>query len=137
MNGKLVLLVDDELYVTAVVGQQLRHRGFEVMVACDGPEALGLIQERRPDLIVSDYQMMPMSGLEMAIQLHENPATKPIPIIMLTAREHRLNPSELSKTSIRCFVSKPFSIKELLTKIEQFLAVPSVDKLSSPLRETA
>jgi CheY-like chemotaxis protein len=137
MNGKLILLVDDELYVTAVVSQQLRRRGFEVIMASDGPEALALVQDRRPDLIVSDFQMVPMSGLEMAVQLRQNPATSTIPIILLTAREHLLNSSELTNTNIRCILSKPFSIKEVVGKIEHLLAIQSGDNLSPPLRESA
>ena len=135
MNGKLILLVDDELYVTSVIAQQLRPRGFEVVVACDGAEALAIIKERRPDLIVSDYQMPEITGLEMAARLCEDPGTMQIPIIMLTAREHCLNASELARTNIRAFMAKPFSIKQLLGKIERLLTAGMTD--SPPLRKTA
>jgi len=120
MNGKLILLVDDELYVTSVIAQQLRPRGFEVVVACDGAEALAIIKERRPDLIVSDYQMPEITGLEMAARLCEDPGTMQIPIIM---------------TNIRAFMAKPFSIKQLLGKIERLLTAGMTD--SPPLRKTA
>jgi len=135
MNRKLILLVADELYVTSVIAQQLRPRGFEVAVASDGAEALALIKERRPDLIVSDYQMPQITGMEMAARLCDDPATMQIPIIMLTAREHCLNASELAQTNIRAFMAKPFSIKQLLGNIERLLTAGMTD--SPPLRRTA
>ena len=137
MSAKLILLVDDELYVTNIVARQLRSRGYEVVVACDGAEALVLIRDRHPDLIVSDYQMPELSGMEMAHALHEDPATAAIPILMLTAREHCLEESELKKTSIRAFVAKPFSMKDLISKIDRLLTPQTANDPPSQLRKTA
>jgi len=137
MSAKLILLVDDELYVTNIVARQLRSRGFEVVVACDGAEALALVRERHPDLIVSDYQMPELSGLELAQALHEDRATTAIPIVMLTAREHCLDESELKRTNIRSFVAKPFSMKDLIRKIERLLAPEIANDPPSHLRKTA
>ena len=137
MSSKLILLVDDELYVTNIVARQLRSRGYELVVACDGAEALVLIRDRHPDLIVSDYQMPELSGMEMAHALHEDPATAAIPILMLTAREHCLEESELKKTSIRAFVAKPFSMKDLISKIDRLLTPQTANDPPSQLRKTA
>lgn len=137
MSAKLILLVDDELYVTNIVARQLRSRGYEVVVACDGAEALVLIRERHPDLIVSDYQMPELSGLELAHALHQDPGTTAIPILMLTAREHCLEESELKRTNIRAFVAKPFSMKDLISKIERLLTPQTANDPPSQLRKTA
>jgi len=137
MKPMLILVADDEAYVTTVVGAQLRRRGYEVIVAGDGQEALALAQEHHPDLIVSDYQMPLVSGLEMAMQLRKDARTCDIPIIMMTARGHRLRPSELAQTNIQCLQSKPFSIKELLSKVEELAARRRETADPSPARDVA
>ena len=122
MGQTLIMLVDDEVYVTTVLSQQFQRRGYEVIVAADGQEALALAHQRRAHLIISDYQMPLLSGLEMAKKMLQDESTCAVPIIMLTARGHRLPPSEMLQTNIRCLLPKPFSIKELLAKVEEVLA---------------
>lgn len=131
----LILLADDESYVTTVVGHQLQRRGYEVIVAGDGQEAIALCEERHPKLIISDFQMPVVSGLEMAMHLRKQPGTCDIPVIMLTARGHRLEHSELTQTNIRCLLAKPFSIKELLAQVEELVAPGPTSEASSPPAE--
>ena len=137
MGQMLIMIVDDEAYVTTAVGQQLQRRGYEIIVAADGQEAMALAHQRPPHLIISDYQMPLLSGVEMAKQLLSDPATSAIPLIMLTARGHRLPPSEMLQTNIRCLLAKPFSIKELLVKVEEILSPKSQVAGTSKPREVA
>lgn len=109
-----VLLVDDEIHLTTMVASRLKRAGVTVLTADNGEEALDLAREHVPDLVISDYQMPVMDGFEFCIKLHEDTATAAVPVIMLTARGHKLSPEELARTSIRHLMPKPFSMRELL-----------------------
>jgi len=122
MSAGRIIVADDESYVTTVVAGKLRQQGFEVLIACDGEEALALAVASPPDLVVTDYQMPVMSGYEMCVRLKQDPRTAGVPAIMLTARGHHLSPAQLAATNIRFLLSKPFSIKELLARVGDVLA---------------
>ena len=121
-----ILIADDELYITSTLAQKLRKAGYEVRTASDGEEALALATEQVPDLIVTDYQMPILSGFDLAVELRQNPATAGVPLLMLTARGHRLESSELARTNIRCLLAKPFSLREVLSKIDELLQPANV-----------
>ena len=121
MQPRRILLVDDESYVTSLLASKLERLGDEVHIANDGAEAFELALQIVPDLIVTDFQMPIMSGFELGCRLKLDPITAQIPLIMLTAREHLLSPSDLLKTNVRQLLSKPFSAKELITKIEDII----------------
>ena len=107
-----ILVVDDEMYVTQLLAFILRRVGDEVHVADDGEQALLLAAaaEVKPDLIIADFQMPVLDGLEMCRRLKADPATNDIPVLMLTARGHRLRPDDAWKrTNVRCVLAKPFS----------------------------
>lgn len=118
--GKL-LLADDEPYVTNVLKRKLRPYFEEILTASDGEEALVLARRELPSLIVSDYQMPGMNGYTLACQLRADRATAGIPIILLTARGHLLTDEQLSQTSIRRLLSKPFGVRELIEAIGDIL----------------
>lgn len=109
-----ILVADDETHITQVVSLKLRNAGFEVIVANDGEEALELATSELPCLLITDLQMPFLSGLDLARKLHEKPATRDIPIVVLTARGLGLSTEDLSETSIRTVMSKPFSPKQVL-----------------------
>lgn len=116
-----VLLVDDESYITATVGAKLRAAGHETMTASDGLEGLTLAQSFRPDLVVSDLQMPALDGLGMAQRLAVAETTQQTPVILLTGRGHLIPPEELAKTKVRHVLSKPFSVRDLVQRIQQAL----------------
>jgi len=118
---KLILVADDEPHVTYMLIQKLSAPGVTVVAAGDGAEALRMACDQQPDLIITDYQMPRLSGFDMALQLRSDARTADIPLIMLTARGHRLSPSELAQTNIRHLMSKPFSVRDLQAKIAEFL----------------
>lgn len=126
MRPRKILLADDETYVTSLVAAKLRNLGDEVHIACDGEEAFSMACDLLPDLIVTDFQMPVMSGYEFACALRSSHAAREIPVIMLTARGHLLSPGELAKTNIQQLLAKPFSAKELVTKIEDLIGPPKV-----------
>jgi DNA-binding response OmpR family regulator len=122
MQGAKILVVDDETYLTSIVTMKLEQAGHSTVVAGDGQEGFNIAVAEKPDLIITDYQMPVLSGVEMALQLRDHAPTASIPIILLTARGHRIDETQLCKTSIRAIVNKPFGSRDLMEKVRDILA---------------
>ncbi|HET6251522.1 MAG TPA: response regulator [Tepidisphaeraceae bacterium] len=116
---KTILVADDESHILNVVSLKLRNAGFNVLTASDGQEALDLALQDRPDLMITDYHMPLLSGLEVCQRLRQ--ANSPIPAIMLTARGYNLEPSDMAQSGILRMVSKPFSPRQLLATVQDVL----------------
>ena len=123
---KKVLVVDDEVHILHVVSLKLRNAGYEVITAQDGQEALEIAQVELPDLIITDFQMPHLSGLELCQRLKQHPATKDIPAIMLTARGFALEDAALASTGIKRCLHKPFSPRQVLLEAEEILGAMAV-----------
>lgn len=121
MTGKKVLVVDDEIHIVHVVAIKLRNNGYEVISADNGADAYDLALSENPDVIVTDYQMPVMSGLEFLEKLRSSEQTKDIPAILLTARSFAITDEQKQALNINACLSKPFSPKELLGNIEDIL----------------
>jgi two-component system alkaline phosphatase synthesis response regulator PhoP len=121
MSEKKALIVDDEIHIIQVVAIKLRNNGFEVVTATDGQEALEAALEHKPDVIVTDYQMPVMDGLELIENLRKQEQTAQIPVIMLTARDFAIEPETIEQLKISACLSKPFSPRELLGKVEEVI----------------
>ncbi len=108
-----IVLADDELHIRRAAEFKLK-RDFEVLCAEDGQEAWELIQEGRPDLLITDLQMPRMNGLELIELVRGNALTADLPVILLTAKGFELEHDQCFKTlKIVRLVSKPFSPREL------------------------
>ncbi|MCX5691807.1 MAG: response regulator [Planctomycetota bacterium] len=116
-----ILVVDDEAIVVCMLAMRLRDHGYRVLEARNGREALDAMKRTAPTLIITDFQMPIMSGLELAQTLLADPASRTIPVIMLTARSHKLNVAELKLTNVRQVLPKPFSAKEILSLVDELL----------------
>ena len=121
MNSKTILVADDESHILHVVSLKLRNAGFRVVTARDGQEALELAQQERPDLLITDYHMPQLSGLELCQKLKQDSSTSSIPAIMLTARGYHLEPSDTERSGILRMLSKPFSPRHLLVTVNEVL----------------
>jgi len=128
-HKKTILIVDDEAHIVHIIRYKLEREGYEVVTAGDGQEAYDLAQKLDPDLIVTDFQMPLLSGYEMCVKLHKSDVTADTPVVMVTARGHKLSPSELAKTNIRQLMSKPFSARELLAVVGELLLDSGGDEL--------
>ena len=117
-----ILVVDDEIHILHVISLKLRNAGYEVFSAQDGREALEIAQVELPDLIITDYQMPHLSGLELCSRLKQIPATSRIPAIILTARGFSLNQDEMETTGIKQCINKPFGPRDLLSAVNEMLA---------------
>ena len=121
MADKTVLVVDDEIHIVHVVTIKLRNNGYEVITASNGSEAYELACKEKPDIIVTDYQMPVISGMELIEKIRANEGTKDIPVIMLTARSFAVEEAQKRKLNINHCLSKPFSPKELLRDIDDLI----------------
>ena len=121
MAGKRVLVVDDEMHIVHVVAIKLRNNGYEVVTASNGAEAFEIACEEKPDIVVTDYQMPVMTGLELVEKLRGSEAMRDVPVILLTARNFAIDDGQKEDLGISQCLSKPFSPKELLENIEDIL----------------
>ncbi|HIJ54202.1 MAG TPA: response regulator [Planctomycetes bacterium] len=121
MSRKKVLVVDDEVHIVHVVAIKLRNNDYEVISAENGAEAFELACSEKPDIIVTDFQMPVMTGLELVEKIRQCDAIKDVPVIMLTARSFAIEQQQQEDLQISQCLSKPFSPKELLENIEDIL----------------
>lgn len=115
--SKKIIAADDEAHILHIVSMKLRNAGFEVITAMDGEEALELCRSEKPDMLITDYQMPYMSGLELCMALREEQETKDIVALMLTARGFDIEPEEMAAAGIAAVLAKPFSPREVLSKV--------------------
>jgi two-component system phosphate regulon response regulator PhoB len=119
--SKTILVADDETHILHVVSLKLRNAGYRVVTARDGQEAFELAEQEKPDLIITDYHMPQLSGLELCQKLKQKASTSGIPAIMLTARGYHLDPEDTEKSGILRMLSKPFSPRQLLATVNEVL----------------
>ena len=121
MTDKAVLVVEDEDSIRDMVKFALERADYRVSVAASAGDARTEIADRRPDLILLDWMMPGVSGIELARELKGSPTTRDIPIIMLTARAEEED--KVRGLNIGCddYVSKPFSFPELIARIQAVL----------------
>jgi two-component system phosphate regulon response regulator PhoB len=116
-----VLIVEDEAPLQQLLAYNLERAGFSVGQAYDGDEAQTMMAERTPDLVVLDWMLPFVSGLELCRQLRRKPATAHLPIIMLTARGEEPDRLRGLDTGADDYITKPFSVDELIARIRAVL----------------
>ena len=126
MAQRKALVVDDEIHIVQVVAIKLRNNGFDVTTAENGAVGLELAGEIDPDVIITDFQMPVMTGLEMVENLRKQESTQDIPVIMLTARGFAIEEEQREALKISASLSKPFSPREVLKTIEETLETVAV-----------
>ncbi|MEM7025400.1 MAG: phosphate regulon transcriptional regulator PhoB [Pseudomonadota bacterium] len=117
----VVLVVEDETALQQVLAYNLERAGFAVEQAFDADEAMTLIAERTPDLVILDWMLPYMSGLELCRQLRRRANTANLPVIMLTARTEEPDRLRGLDTGADDYITKPFSIDELVARIRAVL----------------
>ena len=119
---KKVLIVDDEPNVRRLL-HSILSKNFEVFEAEDGRQAIEMANTQKPDVVLMDMMMPKMDGLTACHMIKNDPATKTIPVIMVTAIGFELNVKLSQQMGASGYVTKPFSSEDLLNKIAQVLAV--------------
>jgi two-component system phosphate regulon response regulator PhoB len=126
----LVLIVEDEAPLVALLRYNLEKEGFAVAEATDGEEALLQIAERRPDAVLLDWMLPLVSGIEVCRQIRRAPATRSMPVIMLTARGEEGDRVRGLNSGADDYVVKPFSLSELVARLRAVIrrAQPNADE---------
>jgi len=121
----LILLVDDEPDILSVYKTKLEREGFSVITAADGTEALRLAAERRPDLILMDMKMPVMDGITAQLELKNNPVTKGIKVVFLTAFSDPAHPEtykeETKEIGALDFIKKGIGLDEFVVRVRGYL----------------
>lgn len=129
-TGPYILICDDEAPIRQVVRARLQSAGYQVAEARTGAEGLDIAVASAPSLIISDYQMPVMSGVEMARQLRGVVSTAEVPILLVTARGYVLDPAELAGTMIRAVMGKPFGLRQLQEQVAGLLGEGGARKVA-------
>jgi two-component system phosphate regulon response regulator PhoB len=116
-----ILIADDEPNQLELMDYNLRNAGFSIIKASNGLDALELIENNTPDLIILDWMMPKMSGIDVCRTLRSRSETKLLPIIILSARSEDSDKSLGLDTGADDYISKPFSPKELLSRVKALL----------------
>ena len=114
-------MVEDEAAISTLLSYNLEREGYRVAEAVDGEEALLMVEEERPDLILLDWMLPQISGIEVCRRLRIKPETRNIPIIMLTARGEEGDRMRGLDIGADDYITKPFSTTELLARIRAVL----------------
>ena len=116
-----VLLVEDEPAQREMLAYNLEAEGFDVITADNGEDGLILVDENDPDLIVLDWMMPQLSGIEVCRRLKSNSKTRQIPVIMLSARAEEVDRVRGLETGADDYVVKPYSVIELMARVKAHL----------------
>lgn len=116
-----ILVVDDSVTVRKVTSRFLERQGFRSVVAKDGVDAIEILQELTPDLMLLDIEMPRMDGFEVATQMRHHSRLKPIPIIMITSRTGEKHRERALEIGVDDYMGKPFQEDELLSRIQALL----------------
>ncbi len=117
MSKAMVLLVEDEPAQREVLRYNLEAEGYLVVCAKDGDEALERVAEAVPDLILLDWMLPHVSGIEVCRRLRLRPDTRAVPVIMLSARSEEVDKLRGFETGADDYVSKPYSLAELMARL--------------------
>ena len=116
-----IMVAEDELAVCELLRYNLEREGYQVSIANDGDEALLLLEESAPDLLLLDWMLPKTAGIEVCRRVRSRPETKNLPIIMLTARAEETDRIRGLDTGADDYVTKPFSTTELMARIRAVL----------------
>lgn len=130
-----ILIADDEESLVEFIGRALKKHGYKVITAHDGDNALFLMGEELPDLVILDLMMPLMDGWEVCRRAKSDPATKDIPIIMLTARSSADDAVQGLDLGADDYMRKPFSLDELLARVRVLLRRKKDDEMSRIFEE--
>jgi phosphate regulon transcriptional regulator PhoB len=114
---RTVLVVDDEKDITDLLDYNLTRERFQVLVACNGFDAIEIARKKHPDIVILDWMMPEMDGLETCRYLRKHSDTENIPIIMLTAKSDPTDKILGLEMGADDYLTKPFHIRELLARI--------------------
>ena len=124
--AKKILIVEDNIDIIEFVKELLQTLSYETVIATDGKQAVDRASEHLPDLILMDIVLPEMNGLDAARRIRQNPQCQSIPIIAMTARLLPKAREQCLQSGCTDYISKPFSPKQLLARIQKLLKTPGL-----------
>jgi two-component system, OmpR family, alkaline phosphatase synthesis response regulator PhoP len=121
ISTPIVLVADDSRTVLSMVTSRLERRGYEVVTAANGEDALQLARQRVPTLVILDVEMPGIDGLEVTRRLRAEPATSEVPIVLLTSLDEEMAVVAGFAAGATGYITKPFSPQELEDQIDGIL----------------
>jgi DNA-binding response OmpR family regulator len=121
VDRKRILVVDDEIYIVHILEFSLTMEGYTVLTASNGEEALKVIEQERPDLVVLDIMMPKLDGYEVCRQLRQDDRFSNLPVILLSAKGRPVDREAGLQAGADDYIAKPFSPRKLLEKIRELL----------------
>ncbi|MFQ5612465.1 MAG: response regulator [Anaerolineae bacterium] len=114
-----VLIVDDEVHIRKLICRMLEIAGFEVLEASSGRQALQMIAETPPDIVTCDITMPDIDGFAVLKELRENPLTKDIPVVVITAQGQQREAQRATEMGANDYITKPFSHVSLIETLQR------------------
>ena len=121
-QGK-ILVVDDEVYILHILDFILGAENYDVITATNGEQALQKVREEKPDLVILDIMMPKLDGYETCRLIKKDPATKMIPVILLTAKGREVDQKLGHEVGASDYMTKPFSPTKLIERVQAILGV--------------
>ncbi|MEK9826446.1 MAG: response regulator, partial [Methylotenera sp.] len=119
--SKVVLVVDDSLTMRKVLSRVLEREDYEVITANDGVDAIQVLQEVTPDIILTDIEMPRMDGFELSRYVRDNPATATIPLVVISSRTADKHRNVAKEIGVDAFLGKPVQDEELVAQVNALL----------------
>jgi two-component system, OmpR family, response regulator len=116
-----ILVIEDEADIRQVLDYNLKSAGHEVVEASRGVDGLRLLREREPDLVLLDLMLPDMPGTEVCRSIKDNPATRALPVVMLTARGEEIDRVVGFEIGADDYITKPFSLEEVIARLRAIL----------------
>ena len=133
MTGKTVLIVDDEAAIREMIAVALQMAGYRCLEAENAQSAHAIVVDHQPDIILLDWMMPEVSGIELARRLKRETAYADIPIIMLTARSEEDNKIQGLEAGADDYITKPFSPRELIARLKAVLRRTATAGIDEPI----
>jgi chemosensory pili system protein ChpA (sensor histidine kinase/response regulator) len=121
--GPVALVVDDSITMRRVTQRLLERNGFRVVTARDGLDAIGVLQDHRPDIILLDVEMPRMDGYEFARHVRSQATLAGVPIVMVTSRVSDKHRARAIEVGVNDYLGKPYQERELLQAVNALLGV--------------
>lgn len=131
---KTILVVDDEIHIQELIKFNLSKNGFQVITADNGIDALRIVEDEKPDLILLDLMIPGIDGLEVCKKIRRNSSIESIPIIIITAKGEELDKILGLELGADDYITKPFSVRELVARVKAMLRRTSLKQEESKMR---
>ncbi len=128
-----VLIVEDEDSLVTLLTYNLKAEGYSVIHTASGNDAMMVVREERPDLVILDWMLPGLAGIEICRQIRARPETKALPVIMLTARGEEGDRIRGLQTGADDYVVKPFSVSELIARVKALLRRSAPERIADVL----